>query len=304
MYYIFYIPLYLLSLLPMWVLYIFSDGVYLLLYHVTGYRKKTVLDNLRLAFPLKTEAERIVIAKQFYRNLIDSFIETLKSLSASRKFLGKRVLANWEVLEPVQKSGRNCQLHLGHTFNWEWGHQVLSGFTRYQVLVVYMPITNPVFEKLMYRLRIKYGNRFIAAGNMGKYMASIGQTQYLLGLVADQSPGNLANAYWMNFFGHPTPFVSGPEKGARAGNLPVFFTSITKPRRGHYLAHIELACENPSSLPEGELTRRYAAYMEQVITKNPEMWLWSHRRWKHAWNPQYSNNWIGQQGPPSVQGQS
>jgi len=297
MYYIVFGFFYVLSLLPMRVLYFISDGIYLLVYYVFGYRKKVVMKNLETAFPEKSNAERVKIARAFYHNLLDSFIETIKLVSASSRFLEKRVTANWEVLEPLFKSGKSCQLHLGHTFNWEWGHHVLGNHTKYQVLVVYMPLSNAVLERVMYHLRVRHGNKFIAAGNMSKSMEIYKDTQYLLGLVADQSPGNVSNAYWTDFFGMPTGFVSGPEKGARAGNLPVLFTSIVKPKRGYYRAFLEVACEDPSALKEGELTLRYARYMEKVIRLNPEMWLWSHRRWKHGWDPAYSKNWIGDQLP-------
>ena len=301
MYYIAYGFFFMLSLLPMRILYFISDGIYLIVYHIIGYRKKVVMKNLEIAFPEKSNTERVKIAKAFYHNLLDSFIETIKLVSASRRFLEKRITANWEVLDPLFESGKSCQLHLGHTFNWEWGHHVLSSHTKYQVLVVYMPLSNAVMERLMYHLRVRHGNKFIAASNMSKSMETFKDSQYLLGLVADQSPGNLHNAYWMDFFGRPTGFVSGPEKGARAGNLPVLFTSIVKPKRGYYQGFLEVACEDPRALKEGELTLRYARYMEKVIRANPEMWLWSHRRWKHSWNPAYANNWIGAQLPGSEQ---
>lgn len=293
MYFIIYGLFYLLSLLPIRILYVLSDVIYVLVYYVFAYRRKVVNDNLQRAFPEKTDHERKEIAKQFFHNLLDSFIETIKLFSAARSFLQKRVTANWEVLEPLFKSGRSCQLHLGHTFNWEWGHHVLTAQTAYNILVVYMPMSNSTFEKIMYKLRTRYGNTFIAAGNMSQAMSEYKGRQYLLGLVADQSPGALHSAYWTNFFGIPTAFVSGPEKGAKAGNIPVVFTSIIKPKRGHYRAILELASENPSALKDGELTLLYAKFMEKTIRKNPEMWLWSHRRWKHNWNLKYKNNWIG-----------
>ena len=297
MYYLLYGLFYVLSLLPMRLLYIIADAIYGLIYYIIGYRKKVVMQNLAIAFPEKTVAERVAIAKAFYHNLLDSFIETIKLVSASQAFLEKRVTANWEVLEPLYQSGKSCQLHLGHTFNWEWGHHVLTSHTKYQVLVVYMPLSNAAFEKIMYRLRVRHGNKFIAASHMSESMENYKDTQYLLGLVADQSPGNLKNAYWMNFFGRPTPFVSGPEKGARAAGLPVLFTHIVKPRRGYYKAHLEIACLSPHALKEGELTVRYAQYMEKVIRANPEMWLWSHRRWKHNWNETCISNWMGESLP-------
>jgi KDO2-lipid IV(A) lauroyltransferase len=300
MYYFIYAFFYLLSLLPMRLLYLLSDLIYLLVYYVLGYRRDIVIKNLQKVFPEKTDQERIKIAKQFYLNLIDSFVETIKQCSAGRGFLQKRVTANWEVLQPLYKTGKSCQLHLGHTFNWEWGHHVLAMHTSYQVLVVYMPISNKVFEKLMYNLRTRYGNKFIAAGNMSKSMATYKDCQYLLGLVADQSPGGLDNAYWLNFFGYPTAFVSGPERGARTGNLPVVFSSISKPKRGRYRATLEIACEDPSTLKEGDLTLLYAKFMERAISQNPDMWLWSHRRWKHSWDPKYKKNWIDKDPPNPI----
>src|SRR5216684_6490065 len=100
MYYLVYGLLYLMSLLPMWLLYLLADGLVFLLYSVIGYRRKVIRGNLRLAFPEKTAAELIRIEKKFYRNFVDNFIETLKLLSANRNYIKKRfVLDNPEVLE-------------------------------------------------------------------------------------------------------------------------------------------------------------------------------------------------------------
>jgi KDO2-lipid IV(A) lauroyltransferase len=105
--------------------------------------------------------------------------------------------------------------------------------------------------------------------------------------VADQSPAVPSNAYWINFFGRPTPFVRGPENGARISDMSVIFCHITKKKRGYYEAHFLLAEENAGNLENGELTIKYVKYLEEVITDNPEMWLWSHRRWKFEWKPEY-----------------
>ena len=69
MYRIVYGLLYLLSLLPLSMLFILSDGLYVLIYYVTGYRRKVVAGNLQLAFPQKTAEERKRIEKQFYKNV-------------------------------------------------------------------------------------------------------------------------------------------------------------------------------------------------------------------------------------------
>src|SRR5690349_758755 len=119
MYYLVFGPLYLFSLLPMPVLYLFSDCVYLFLYYVVGYRRKIVESNLKIAFPNKSDAERKRIAKKFYRNFVDNFIETLKLLTASKEFIKKRYVGDWSVFDKIYDKGVRCQIHLGHNFNWE-----------------------------------------------------------------------------------------------------------------------------------------------------------------------------------------
>jgi KDO2-lipid IV(A) lauroyltransferase len=121
--------------------------------------------------------------------------------------------------------------------------------------------------------------------------------QSLFGLVADQSPSDPSKAYWLNFFHRPTAFIRGPERGARLDNLPVLFACISKPRRGYYHAVFSLAEENPNRLSEGELTVRFARYLEEVIRKYPDMWLWSHRRWKLEWKPGYEKLWVDNSNP-------
>jgi len=298
MYYFLYGLLWLVSLLPMRVLYLLADGIYGLVYYVFGYRKKVVMDNLQRAFPEKTEAERIRIAKKFYRNLIDSFIEVIKLLSASQRFLEKRFTMDTSVLRELYATGGSCQIHLGHTFNWEWGQLVLTGMTDFNILVVYMPIKNNFFEKLFYRLRTRSGNVFLPANNMREAILPYLQSQYLLALVADQAPANPKESWWLDFLGHPTPFVSGPEKGARSCGLPVVFAYIEKPRRGYYHATLTLGCRETSCLSEGELTRSYVRFLEDVIRRNPDMWLWSHRRWKHTWKNDYTSRWVSEKHLP------
>lgn len=287
MYYLVYIPLYLFSLLPLRVLYIISDGCYLLLYYVIGYRRKVVLDNLAIAFPEKTAAERVSIAKKFYRNFVDNFIETIKLLSAGKKFITKHFMLDSDPFESIHISGRKCQLHLGHNFNWEVANVAMPFYVQSSFLVVYMPIKNKAIDRLFMHLRTRTGSIMLPATDMRNAIIPHRNTQYILALVADQAPGDPAKAHWLNFFGRPTPFVRGPESGARLGNIPVVFTQLYKTKRGYYRAHLEVGAENPAELPEGELTRRYINFLERAIRDRPDMWLWSHRRWKHEWKDGY-----------------
>ena len=287
MYYIVYAFLWLLSLLPLRVLYMISDFISFLFYNVFKYRLKIVMDNLRIAFPEQSESERKKIAKKFYTNLSDMFMETIKLISVNNKFLEKRFTANWDAIKSLEPTGKSVQVHMGHNFNWEWGISILSDHTAFKLLAVYMPITNKIFERLFYKLRTRNGAIFLKATSMREEFLPYRNTNYLLGLIADQSPGHPASAWWFNFFGKPTPFLKGPAKGAILNDTAVIFAFIHKPRRGHYEAVFTLATEDPASMTEQELTKKFVHYLEDVIRQYPDMWLWSHRRWKHAWKPEY-----------------
>lgn len=297
MYRIVYGLLYLLSLVPLKILFLFSDGIYTLLYHIVGYRKEVVRKNLAIAFPEKSEEERKRIEKQFYKNFIDNFIETLKLLSGGREFAMKHFYVDNTLLEQEFAKGKKLQFHLGHNFNWEVGNVAVGPNTSYQMLGVYMPVKNEVFEKLMMKIRTVSGNVLLPATDMKNAMLPYRSTTYLLALIADQVPGDPSKAYWMNFFGKPTPFIRGPERGAAAGNLSVMFGQIYKVKRGYYELSYELCTSDAASLPNGEITRRYVRYLEKVIREHPEMWLWSHRRWKKEWRPEYKRLWIDDKHP-------
>jgi KDO2-lipid IV(A) lauroyltransferase len=299
MYHVVFFLLYLVSLLPLRLLYLLSDVLAFLLYYVIRYRRDVVASNLLRAFPEIPEAGRARIAKKFYRNFTDSFIETIKLLSASQSFMKKHFVPdNIEVLQKFYDQGRKAQLVLGHTFNWEVANVAMPIVNPYLFLVAYMPVTNKVFDRLFLHLRSRTGSVLLPATSLSRAMLPYRNTQYLLTLVADQSPGGGDNAYWLNFFGTPTPFVRGPERGARAGDIPHIFVRMYKSARGHYRVNFQPLAEHPKDLPEGELTREYCNLLEQAIRQDPDLWLWSHKRWKITWQDSFAHLWIGKDPPP------
>ncbi len=288
MYYVVYGPLYLLSLLPLRALYLLSDVAYFLIYYIAGYRKKVVFHNLSIAFPHKQEKERISIAKKFYKNFADSFIETIKAFSASDQFIREHFTGDFSLFnELYEKGAQKVQLHSGHNFNWEYANLGIPLHLVYPLLTVYMPITNKWFEKIFYRMRAKTGAKLLSATNIKAEILPHRNAKYVLALVADQNPGHPKSAYWVHFFGRPTPFVRAPESGARRGNVPVVFCYFKKVKRGYYQIYFQLATENPAATAVGELTKRYADFLQWSIEQQPENWLWSHRRWKWDWKEEY-----------------
>lgn len=287
MYYILYSILWLISLLPLRVLYILSDCFYGLVFYILRYRKKVVLDNLRQAFPEKTEKERITIAKKFYKNLIDSFIETIKMVSAGKKLLQKRIKYDYSVFEELHKENLSLQMHASHQFNWEWVNQHIAMNIPQPLLCVYMPLSNKALDRLFLTLRKKYGTILLAATDMRRQFITWRKKEHALILIADQNPGHPGNSYWFNFMNKPAPFIKGPERYAREKKSAVVFGRARKVKRGYYEIDFKLVTKNASELPESELTRLFVEWLSGMLHTQPENWLWSHRRWKWDWKEEY-----------------
>lgn len=287
MYYFFYGLFYLLSLLPFWLLHLVSDAICQVVYHVIGYRKKVVLQNLATAFPEKSDRERKKIARAFYRNLIDTFIESSKMVSMSSKELHKRFSADYSVINDLYAQGLKVQLHSGHFFNWEFANHAFADKILYPFVGVYMPIRNKMFNRLFYRLRSRFGTKLIAANNFRNEFAAYRDAPYCLALVGDQNPGHPETAYWSEFMGKKAPFPKGPEQGAMKNKTAVVFCEFFPVRRGYYKGELSLITLDASQMEEGELTRRYISFIEAAIRKRPANYLWSHRRWKHQYRDSY-----------------
>lgn len=300
MYTIVYALLYLLSLIPFFIMYLISDFLAFLAYNVFGYRKKIVLNNLRIAFPEKTEAERRKIAKQFYINLTDTFVETIKLLSISEKEIRRRALfPDYENVNALSAKGLNIQLHSGHQMNWEFAEWALSRATKVPIVGVYMRINNKVMSRLILKLRNQPNIILVSVQDFRHRTADVFKQQYNVALVADQNPGDPLKSNWLNFMGKAAPFPTGPEKGAKLFNPAIVFVKFVKIKRGHYKFEHTIIAESSNQLKDGELTRMFRNYLEEVIKSDPSNYLWTHRRWKHQYRPELAERWIDTE-PPKV----
>ncbi len=300
MYYIIYGLLYLISLLPFFILYGISDFAYFLMYRVIRYRKEIVLKNLSIAFPEKSELERKKIAGQFYRNLVDTFIETIKMQSISEKEFNKRAVINLDECNALARKGLNIQFQSGHQMNWEYVNWVTAKNLKIPFVGVYMKITNNALDRIFYNMRQKFGTVLVAATEFRKRMHKVFNKQYSIALAADQNPGNPDNTYWLNFFAVPTAFVTGPDKGARRNNTAVVFVKFIKIKRGFYKFEPIVITENAAALAEGELTRIYRDFLEKTIREHPDNYLWSHQRWKWDYKKAYEKKWVDDVPAPGM----
>jgi Kdo2-lipid IVA lauroyltransferase/acyltransferase len=292
MYYIIYGLLYLMSVLPFWLLYLLSDFVAFLLYHVFGYRRKVVMHNLSIAFPEKSMQEKKAIAKKFYHNLTDTFLETVKMISLSNKEFEKRCTIEIAAVNEIAAKGISIQLHSGHQMNWEYMNWILAKNLSIPWVGIYQPISNKALNKIFYQFRGRYNTVLVSTREFKSKMHQLMKKQYALGLAADQNSIH-ERGYWQYFFSKPVPFVTGPEKGAiRNKTAVVFFNVVRGKKRGYFHFETTVITENAAGMERGVLTRMYRDFLEQVIREHPDNYLWTHRRWRHNYSPEFEKNWI------------
>lgn len=284
MYYLVYGFFYLFSLLPFWFMYLLSDGISFLLYHLIRYRRAVVKRNISIAFPDKTAKERQKIERDFYTYFTDNWIEFIKLFSISEKELNKRFTGNYEVANALYATGQNVQMQLGHYFNWEYANLAYGMHITYPFVVVFRPISSKIIDRIFYKVRTRFNSHLISAYRFRQEFATYAKDRFALVLVADQKEFP-EKAYWTPFFGQMTTFVKGPDRTAKFNNAAVVLGLIKRIKRGHYTSELVLITTTPRSLPEGELTKRMISFIENAIREQPANYLWSHNRWKYTFDP-------------------
>lgn len=274
---------YVFSLLPFWVLHRISDLLYFLSWYVISYRKTVVLNNLRNSFPEKTAPEINKIARDFYRFFFDLTLETFKTLSMTKSTAIKHCVideASFQLLEKYYAEKKDILLVLGHYGNWELAGTTFSSLCRLQLYVIYKPLSSAFFDRLVYHMRTRWGTRLIATHDTYHKMTEIKGTQCATAFIADQS-AKPDNAYWTTFLNQDTAVFWGTELISKKYNLPVVYMTIRREKRGYYKMFIETLIEEPRKTERGEISEAHTRKLEKDILAQPELWLWSHKRWKH-----------------------
>ena len=281
LYHIYSIPLYLLALLPFPLLYLLSDGLCFLAFNLIGYRKKVVYENLRNSFLTYSEKEIHAIAKKFYSHLFDTILETFKLLTISKNGLKKHgVYTNLEVMDDIINQNKSFVILTGHMGNWEWLPNIWHIEDKADIVGIYHKLSSPFFEWFTKNMREKFGIQMITMENTLRGMIANKNKLTGTGFISDQTPSK-ENAHWLTFLNQDTPVFMGAEKIAKKFNYPVIYCHIIKPRRGYYEIKIDVITMEPQTTPDFYITETFNQLLEADIKNQPEIWLWSHRRWKH-----------------------
>jgi len=281
-YYLLFAFAWLVSLIPYWLLYRISDGLYYLIYYVVKYRKTTVFHNLRSSFPHKTDEEIHRIARAFYRHFSDFLLEAVKMISISPEKLNNRMkVKNPEVFRDLAERNQNFALVTAHYNNWEMMIN-LPHHMVHRCMIIYRPLNNKVTDQLSLYMRGRFNNVMVPMENIFREGVKCRSEKRLFSIwfLADQRPPRNSK-FWTNFLNQDTPVYLGAEKIASKYDMAVVFFNVQKIRRGYYCYTPELLFEHTTGLPEHVITESHVRRLEEIIRENPEYWIWSHRRWKH-----------------------
>ena len=277
----YYIVIYPLSLLPLRIIYLFSDLLYLALVYVIPYRKQLIRKNIFKAFPQASHGHRKKIKNAFYKHLCDLLAESIKNISISEYELRKRFkISDHTLLNKLYAEGKNVLLVSGHYNNWEWMITAQNFLLRHQAVGIGMPLSNVFWNKKLNQRRGRFGMKILNASNVHEYLGQPHTKPIATLVLADQAPGNSLKAYWTHFLNQKTAVFFGCEQLAHQYNSAVVYFVINKRRRGYYKVDFQLICASPSEMSYGEITEKHTKLLERSINKTPEYWLWSHNRWK------------------------
>ncbi len=275
--------LWIISILPMRLLYFFSDVVFILVFHIIGYRKKTVRYNLDLVFPDKTSQEKEIIVKKFYHHLCDIILESVKSLSISEAELKKRFKpTNIEEIQKLESDGKSIVLVLAHYASWEWIF-ILQRYVSHRGYAIYKRLENKYFDALVKRIRAKYNTYLITNKEAVPTLVKAKHNKELTinGFISDQTPKHHKAYHWNEFMGIKVPIHTGAEALAKRLDMPIVFCKVKKVKRGFYEASFQTLAENPNDYEDFKVTDIFMKLVEEQIHEAPEYYLWTHKRWKH-----------------------
>ena len=282
-------PFYIISFFPMPVLYVLSDLSFMILFYLIKYRRSVVKDNLVKSFADKSKQEITMLERKFYKHFCDVIFETLKGLTISKKQINKRIrIKNMDFFERCYHEQKSILFYAAHQGNWEW-LSFLTLYVPFKVITLYKPLSNKYFDELMKTIRERPGTMCIESKKgYRKILESMKSNQLIVSaIIGDQSPAREGAKCWLNFLNQKTAFIIGAERIIERTNQVVVFPSFKRIRRGYYEIEIKEINVHYGNAECYRLVEQYSIVLEKTIKESPDMWLWSHRRWKLSY-PAYS----------------
>lgn len=276
-------PLILISLLPFPVIYALADFLYVVLYYIIGYRKHVVRENMKNSFPEKTAQELLKLEKKYFHFLADLILETIKMNSLSKADFHKRFyINNPEEVEQYLNKDQSVIMVTGHYGNWEWGALRFSFEFKNPFLIIFKPLTDKNMEQTINKARSRFGAVMVSMRNTLRTLIAYKENTFWTAFLGDQTPVPSEIHYYDTFLNQKTPIFLGTEKMAKLTNSAVVYGVLDRVKRGYYVIDFVTLTDKPKETAEYEITQAHTRMLENLINKRPELWLWSHKRWKYV----------------------
>lgn len=266
-------------LCPFWFLYPISHGVAWVAFKC-GFRRHTVLKNLQIAFPHKSQAELLEIAQGVYRNFFDvGVVEMLKFFTLSKKAMKKHLIedaVSRQWLDQAYASGQDVILVLGHYANWEWP---LSLDCNHKSICFYKPFKHKKLNAFIKRNRERFSTvlESVKGSNPREVFGKNFNRPVLYTLVADKQrmkSQDRSRVTTVNFLGKEQPFLVGPAVYAKRKNAMLLYVHIEKIKLGQYVMSYQCITDKPEDMSVEEMTQSWVTQLEQQIISHPEQWFW------------------------------
>ncbi|MGQ9644512.1 MAG: lysophospholipid acyltransferase family protein [Ignavibacterium sp.] len=256
----------------------------LVFYYLIPIRKKTVFENLAIAFPNIPMSEKKKIAFGSYLSFAISLVEILYLPWMDESQMKSSVtIENPELIIEKNKLGKGVILLSAHFGNWEYIAASASLQINKKFYIIVKNQRNKLVNDWMNRMRTRWLNEVVPLGVSIRNIYSVLKNNGIAAMVADQRGPE--EGLKLEFFGKKTAVYTGPSVLSLKTGAPIIFGIPI--RQKDYSYHATLVELDKSNLPEDEeakvkvLTERMIKYLEEIIRKHPEQWLWMHRRWKH-----------------------
>lgn len=272
----------LLSLLPFPVLYVISDVLFVISYHIVRYRRKLVRRNLKKSFPDKSDQALRIIERNFYVNLADYAVEMIKLFSITKKELSQRMsFVDVRIIEEHKINNQSVLILASHQFNWEWLLTAGNFSLPVPVDFVYQPVNNKFFDNFSLKCRTRFGAYAIKRDEVARETIKRKNILRGIAIVADQYPGYKTDKkYYTMFLNQETVFFQAANQLSMLTQYPVVYAKVKKIKRGYYEASFVNITEPPYVKDDFTVIENYVKAVEKVIYEDPAGWLWSHNRWK------------------------
>lgn len=263
---------------------VFAPFVSFVLRRVVRYRYNVIMRQLRESFPQRSESELQDICNKYYDHLAEMIVGTLSLAAMNDKKRAKSTEFNLTSGFDRVIEGRNVVVLTSHYGFWEIALNLYLYTPNHHLVVAYRPLTSRIMDKLYARLR-SYDRVDVVASRqfMRHYVANrhgIDGRHLVVGLISDQNCPITKGCCWHRFLNHDSLFFDGGEQLALKFGLPVFYLELERLGAGRYRHNYTQIFDGSEEVKPHEITERYVRCLERTIEKQPEFWMWSHKRWK------------------------